>query len=101
MSGRRWREVVQTSAAAIFDDLNGTDPAVVLGAPANSYTHYITTPEEYLVQRYEGASTLYGPHTLDAYLNLSVTLSPISTPLPPIFHPLTPVRLLPSMSTKA
>ena len=76
MSGRRWREAVQSSAADMFDDLNGTDPVVVLGAPANSYTHYIATPEEYSVQRYEGASTLYGPYTLDAYLNLSVTLLP-------------------------
>lgn len=76
MSGRRWREAVQTFAAESFDDLNGTDPVVVLGAPANSYTHYIATPEEYSVQRYEGASTLYGPHTLDAYLNLSVSLLP-------------------------
>lgn len=29
-----------------------------------------TTFEEYQVQRYEGASTLYGPHTLAAYLQL-------------------------------
>lgn len=88
MSGRRWRETVQTSAADTLNDLNETDPIVVLGAPANSYTHYITTPEEYSVQRYEGASTLYGPHTLDAYLNLSVTLLPYldtgSGNLPPL-----------------
>ena len=76
MSGRRWRETVQTSAASTFSDLNSTDPVVVLGAPANSYTHYIATPEEYSVQRYEGASTLYGPYTLDAYLNLSTILLP-------------------------
>ena len=34
---------------------------------ANSYSHYITTFEEYSVQRYAGASTLFGPHTLAAY----------------------------------
>ena len=34
---------------------------------ANSYSHYITTYEEYQQQRYEGASTLYGPHTLAGY----------------------------------
>jgi neutral ceramidase len=88
MSGRRWRDAVQSAAADTFDDLNGTDPVVVLGAPANSYTHYIATPEEYSVQRYEGASTLYGPYTLDAYLNLSTTLLPYldtdSTNLPPL-----------------
>jgi neutral ceramidase len=80
MSGRRWREAVQQSAAGTFSDLNDTDPVVVLGAPANSYTHYIATPEEYSVQRYEGASTLFGPWTLDAYLNLSVTLLPYLSP---------------------
>ena len=31
------------------------------------YTHYITTPEEYNVQRYEAASTIYGPNTLATY----------------------------------
>ena len=90
MSGRRWREAVQTSAAESFGDLNDIDPVVVLGAPANSYTHYIATPEEYSVQRYEGASTLYGPYTLDAYLNLSVTLLPYldtSAKRIPIFDP--------------
>lgn len=78
MSGRRWRNTVQSYASSNFDDLSeaGTDPVVVLGAPANSYTHYIATPEEYTVQRYEGASTLYGPHTLDAYLNLTSTVMP-------------------------
>ncbi|KAK5164783.1 uncharacterized protein LTR77_009447 [Saxophila tyrrhenica] len=80
MSGRRWREAVQSTAAGLFDDLDDTDPVVVLGAPANSYTHYIATPEEYAVQRYEGASTLYGPWTLDAYINKSVSLMPYLDP---------------------
>jgi neutral ceramidase len=34
---------------------------------ANAYSGYVTTPEEYDLQHYEGASTLYGPHTLAAY----------------------------------
>ena len=34
---------------------------------ANAYSGYVTTPEEYDAQHYEGASTLYGPHTLAAY----------------------------------
>lgn len=42
---------------------------VVLSGLSNVYTSYITTLEEYEVQRYEGASTLYGPHTLQAYIN--------------------------------
>jgi hypothetical protein len=35
---------------------------------ANDYAFYVTTAEEYAVQNYEGASTLYGPNTLAAYL---------------------------------
>lgn len=35
---------------------------------ANTYSSYCATPEEYAAQRYEAASTLYGPHTLDAYV---------------------------------
>lgn len=42
---------------------------VVLSGLSNIYTSYITTVEEYEMQRYEGASTLYGPHTLQAYIN--------------------------------
>jgi neutral ceramidase len=34
---------------------------VVIAGPSNVYSHYVTTREEYTVQRYEGASTLYGP----------------------------------------
>lgn len=55
------------------------------------YTSYITTPEEYQIQRYEGASTLYGPHTLTIYIQQyqklvtsifkNITLSP--GPQPP------------------
>lgn len=42
---------------------------VVLSGLSNIYTSYVTTVEEYEIQRYEGASTLYGPHTLQAYVN--------------------------------
>jgi neutral ceramidase len=69
MAGRRWKHAVADAAASP----DAPPPVVVLGGPANSYTHYITTEEEYGIQRYEGASTLYGPHTLAAYVN--VTLS--------------------------
>lgn len=44
-------------------------PVVVLSGLSNIYTSYVTTLEEYEIQRYEGASTLYGPHTLQAYVN--------------------------------
>jgi len=75
MAGRRWRESIQASASA--STLTGnTEPIVVLGGPANSYTHYIATEEEYGIQRYEGASTLYGPHTLNAHINLTTRYLP-------------------------
>ncbi|KAF9876288.1 putative neutral/alkaline non-lysosomal ceramidase [Colletotrichum karsti] len=83
MSGRRWKAAVKEAAKTIVDD----EPIVVLGGPANTYAHYIATPEEYGIQRYEGASTLFGPNTLPAYINLTVSnigfLAPSSTSTPP------------------
>ncbi|KAK4031877.1 Neutral/alkaline nonlysosomal ceramidase [Parachaetomium inaequale] len=71
MAGRRWRNAVK--AAAAESSLTGNhEPFVILGGPANSYAHYVTTPEEYAVQRYEGASTLYGQWELPAYINLTL-----------------------------
>jgi neutral ceramidase len=76
MSGRRWREAVHNAAVSSNIVPSSTPPIVVLGGPANSYTHYIATEEEYGIQRYEGASTLYGPNTLNAYINSTLTLLP-------------------------
>jgi neutral ceramidase len=73
MSGRRWKAALSSAAPSI---LKISSPIVVLGGPANTYAHYIATEEEYSVQRYEGASTLYGPHTLAAYVNLTLTYLP-------------------------
>lgn len=47
MAGRRWKDAVKDEAKALFSDLGSTEPVVVLGGPANSYTHYIATQEEY------------------------------------------------------
>ena len=84
MSGRRWKDAIAAGAREL--QIEG-DPIVVLGGPANSYTHYIATEEEYAIQRYEGASTLYGPHTLNAHIHLSAFLLPYlaanSTTRPP------------------
>ncbi len=94
MAGRRWKSAVYSSALSL--SLSGSsliNPIVVIGGPANSYTHYITTPEEYAIQRYEGASTLYGAYTLNAYINVTLsylhylavssTSQPDPGPLPP------------------
>ncbi|KAM6184823.1 neutral ceramidase [Rhynchocyon petersi] len=66
MSGRRFREAVQ----AEFSSHGMHNMTVVISGLCNVYTHYVTTYEEYQVQRYEGASTIYGPHTLSAYIQL-------------------------------
>lgn len=84
MAGRRWREAVGTAAKSIID----TTPIVVLGGPANTYASYCVTPEEYDIQRYEGASTLFGKWTLNAHINITTSaiqyLSPTSTTAPPL-----------------
>lgn len=74
MSGRRWRGAV---AAAATSQLSISNPTVVLGGPANTYGHYIATEQEYSVQRYEGASTLHGPHSLEAHIYLSLQNLPL------------------------
>ena len=40
---------------------------VLVAGYANGYIHYVTTPEEYTAQRYEGASTLFGRWELPAF----------------------------------
>ncbi|KAI9752895.1 MAG: hypothetical protein M1815_000226 [Lichina confinis] len=100
MAGRRWREAIKAEAEEL--SLADVDVSVVIGGPANSYTHYITTEEEYGIQRYEGASTLYGPHTLNAYINLTRSylghLHPNSTKSPPPSGPLPPNNVNASLS---
>jgi neutral ceramidase len=58
MAGRRLREAVR--ASLISQGIIGSDAYVVIAGPANTYGHYVATREEYGVQRYEGASTIYG-----------------------------------------
>ncbi|XP_023600762.1 putative neutral ceramidase C isoform X2 [Myotis lucifugus] len=66
MSGRRLREAIK----AEFATYGMQNMTVVISGLCNVYTHYIATYEEYQVQRYEAASTIYGPHTLSAYIQL-------------------------------
>ena len=48
MAGRRWKNAVaRESIRALSEELGDDAPVVVLGAPSNSYTHYISTEEEY------------------------------------------------------
>ncbi|XP_076856751.1 neutral ceramidase-like isoform X2 [Brachyhypopomus gauderio] len=65
MSGRRIRDAVKQELEV---QNTFTNTEVVIAGLCNVYTHYIATYEEYQIQRYEGASTIYGPHTLSAYI---------------------------------
>ncbi|VVA25747.1 PREDICTED: neutral ceramidase [Prunus dulcis] len=68
MAGRRLREAVKetliSNSNGEFDD----ETHIVIAGLTNTYSQYIATFEEYAQQRYEAASTLYGPHTLSAYI---------------------------------
>lgn len=59
MSGRRIKSTIQK-------ELGAANYHVVLSTLANAYVQYVTTHEEYQLQRYEGASTLFGPWSLAA-----------------------------------
>ncbi|KAI0077234.1 Neutral/alkaline nonlysosomal ceramidase [Panus rudis PR-1116 ss-1] len=91
MAGRRMREAIR--ASLISSGVVGKDAYVVIAGPANTYAHYVTTREEYAIQRYEGASTIFGPFTLESYIDKysslvsflapNATGSPPSDPAPP------------------
>jgi len=88
MSGRRLRNTV--TQTLIEAGVTGTIYVLIAGL-SNSYTHYITTFQEYEVQRYEGGSTLYGPNTLGAYQQLYAQLANslvTGAPLPPAPEPI-------------
>ncbi|KIL62472.1 hypothetical protein M378DRAFT_1053387 [Amanita muscaria Koide BX008] len=91
MAGRRMREALR--AKLISAGVLGQDAYIVIAGPGNTYAHYVATREEYAVQRYEGASTIYGQFTLDAYIDKysslvpfladNVSAAPSSDPPPP------------------
>ncbi|XP_008792373.2 neutral ceramidase-like [Phoenix dactylifera] len=68
MAGRRLRDAVQTLLTSGGTGEFGSNIHMVIAGLSNTYSQYVTTFEEYQIQRYEGASTLYGPHTLSAYI---------------------------------
>ncbi|CAK5278266.1 unnamed protein product [Mycena citricolor] len=74
MSGRRLRAAIRSQL--ISSGILGEDAYVIISGPANTYAHYIATPEEYNVQRYEGASTIFGRNTLPAYIDKFTSLVP-------------------------
>ncbi|GAA2361084.1 ceramidase CerN [Saccharopolyspora halophila] len=52
---------------AVAAELGVPLESVLVQGYANGYSQYVTTPEEYDSQQYEGASTLFGRYTLPAY----------------------------------
>ncbi|MER0245659.1 neutral/alkaline ceramidase [Streptomyces sp. HSW2009] len=48
-------------------ELGATSRHTVFAGYANAYSQYVTTPQEYDAQHYEGASTHFGRYTLPAY----------------------------------
>ncbi|WP_454561594.1 neutral ceramidase [Mycobacterium haemophilum] len=61
VAGLRLRRTVASIVGAKLAD-------VLCVGYSNAYIHYVTTPEEYLEQRYEGGSTLFGRWELPALM---------------------------------
>ena len=61
MSGRRIKKLLQETFQEKIQH-------VVIAGLSNSYAGYVTTPEEYMQQNYEGGFTAFGRWTLAAYL---------------------------------
>jgi len=68
MAGRRLRNTIRDIISE--GGLVPSDQKVVvtIAGLANGYSSYVTTFEEYRAQRYEAASTIFGPHTLEGYI---------------------------------
>lgn len=69
-----YREAIR--AKLISSGIIDNSAYVVIAGPANTYGHYVTTREEYAIQRYEGASTIFGQYTLEAYIDKYSSLVP-------------------------
>ncbi|KAF8120532.1 Neutral/alkaline nonlysosomal ceramidase [Boletus edulis] len=74
MAGRRMRDALR--ARLISSGILDNSAYVVIAGPANTYGHYVATREEYSIQRYEGASTIFGPAALEAYIDRYSALVP-------------------------
>lgn len=68
VAGLRLRRVVADALKVSMD-------TVLVQGYSNAYTQYVTTPEEYDAQQYEGGETQYGRWTLSAYMQEFHTLA--------------------------
>ena len=68
VAGLRLRRTVASIVGAELAD-------VLCVGYSNAYIHYVATPEEYLEQRYEGGSTLFGRWELPALMQTAADLA--------------------------
>ena len=68
MAGRRLRD-------SVMRELGDWASYIVLAGYANGYGGYVTTPQEYQLQQYEGAHTLHGRWSLPAYQQVASELA--------------------------
>jgi neutral ceramidase len=68
MAGRRLRN-------SVLGELGDWARYIVLAGYANGYAGYVTTPEEYQLQQYEGGHTLHGRWSLPAYQQVASQLA--------------------------
>jgi neutral ceramidase len=68
MAGRRLRD-------SVMSELGDWARYIVLAGYANGYGGYVTTPEEYQLQQYEGGHTLHGRWSLPAYQQVASQLA--------------------------
>jgi neutral ceramidase len=68
VAGLRMRRTVASVLAVPVTD-------VLVAGYSNAYIHYVTTPEEYDLQRYEGGSTLFGRWELGAFQQTAAGLA--------------------------
>lgn len=93
MSGRRLRAAIKNKFKDFKIDVN-----VAIAGLSNAYSSYVTTFEEYQIQRYEGASTIFGPHTLDAYIQQFMMLSAHMATKQPSIHTFPLNRFIPPLT---
>ena len=68
VAGLRLRRTVASIVGAAVED-------VLVAGYSNAYIHYVTTPEEYEAQRYEGGSTMFGRWELGAFTQAVAALA--------------------------
>lgn len=56
MAGRRLRDAVQTVLTGVSNGEFGSNIHIVIAGLSNTYSQYVTTFEEYQIQRYEVCS---------------------------------------------